>query len=150
MKTQKVKNVLIALDYDPTAQKVADQGYELAKLMGAEVYLLHIITDLPVYTAVYPYMEPWIFETTDDMNNSSRNYLEKVKRHLKDEKVHIIQKEGSFDDVILDTAKEIKADIIVMGTHSRSGIDSILLGSVTKDVLKKTNIPLFIIPTRKV
>jgi nucleotide-binding universal stress UspA family protein len=48
MKTNKLKKVLIALDYDPTAQKVAETGYSLAKTMGAEVILLHVISD-PVY-----------------------------------------------------------------------------------------------------
>jgi len=43
-----MKKILIAIDYDPTAQKVAEEGFELAKTMGAEVVLLHVIAD-PVY-----------------------------------------------------------------------------------------------------
>ena len=43
-----MKKVLIALDYDPTAKKVAEVGFEFAKAMGAEVVLLHVISD-PVY-----------------------------------------------------------------------------------------------------
>ena len=45
MKTIKMKKVLIALDYDPTAQKVAEVGFSLAKTMGAEIILLHVISD---------------------------------------------------------------------------------------------------------
>jgi len=47
MKT-KVSKVLIAMDYNPTAQKVAETGYSLAKSMNAEITLLHVISD-PVY-----------------------------------------------------------------------------------------------------
>ena len=43
-----MKKVLIALDYDPTAKKVAEVGFDFAKTMGAEVVLLHVISD-PVY-----------------------------------------------------------------------------------------------------
>ena len=43
-----MKKILIAIDYDPTAQKVAEEGFELAKTMGAAVVLLHVIAD-PVY-----------------------------------------------------------------------------------------------------
>jgi phosphomannomutase len=43
-----MKKVLIALDYNPTAQKVAEAGFSMAKAMGAEVVLLHVVTD-PVY-----------------------------------------------------------------------------------------------------
>jgi hypothetical protein len=46
-----MKKVLIALDYDPTAQKVAESGYALAA-MGAEVVLLHVLSD-PVYSSQY-------------------------------------------------------------------------------------------------
>jgi len=46
MKTIKMKNLLIALDYDPTAQKVAEIGFSLAKTMNAKVTLLHVMADL--------------------------------------------------------------------------------------------------------
>ncbi|MDD4972295.1 MAG: universal stress protein, partial [Paludibacter sp.] len=48
MKTLKMKKVLIALDFDPTAQKVAEVGFSLAKSLGAEIVLLHVIVD-PIY-----------------------------------------------------------------------------------------------------
>jgi len=48
MKTIKMKKVLIALDYNPTAQKVAEVGFSMAKSMNAEITLLHVITD-PVF-----------------------------------------------------------------------------------------------------
>lgn len=50
----KTKNVLIALDYDPTAQKVAEAGYDLAKMIGATVTLVHAIAD-PVYYSATGY-----------------------------------------------------------------------------------------------
>jgi hypothetical protein len=43
--TKSIKKVLIALDYDPTAQKVAEQGFLLAKNLGGEAVLLHGISD---------------------------------------------------------------------------------------------------------
>ena len=54
MKTNELKKVLIALDYDKSAQKVAAAGYEMAKAMNAEVVLLHVISD-PVYYASVEY-----------------------------------------------------------------------------------------------
>ena len=43
-----MKKILIALDYNPTAQKIAETGFSLAKAMNAQVVLLHVIAD-PVY-----------------------------------------------------------------------------------------------------
>ena len=49
-----MKKVLIAVDYDPTAQKVAETGFDLAKSMGAEIILLHVITE-PIYYSSQDY-----------------------------------------------------------------------------------------------
>jgi nucleotide-binding universal stress UspA family protein len=67
MKTDTVKTVLIALDYDPTSQKIAEDGFSLAKAMSAEVILLHVITDSTYYSALEysPIVGFWGFSDTD-------------------------------------------------------------------------------------
>jgi nucleotide-binding universal stress UspA family protein len=155
MKTNKIKKVLIALDYDPTAQKVAEKGYEMAEAMGAEVTLLHVVVNSAMYASAYDTMGIWqidavnTMETIKILDTASRNFLEKAKRHLGSNSIQTIQKEGDFAQMILQTADEIKADCIVMGSHSQKWLENILLGSVTEEVLRKTKLPMFIIPTRK-
>ena len=73
----------------------------------------------------------------------------KAKKHLGAKSIKTIQKEGDFAQMILETAKEMKADCIVMGSHSQKWLENIVMGSVTEDVLRKTTIPLYIIPTKK-
>ncbi len=58
-------------------------------------------------------------------------------------------KEGDFAESILNAAKEVNADIIVVGSHSRKWMENIVMGSVTEKVLHHTTIPLFIVPTKK-
>jgi len=158
MKTNKMK-VLIALDYDPTSKKVAETGFSLAKTMGAEVVLLHVITD-PVYYSSTEYspimgftdfmdLGPIQLDSVDGLKNASQRFLDKSKLHLGDETIQTLVKEGDFSDIILKTAKDLHADIIVIGSHSRKWLENIVMGSVTGEVLNKTTIPLFIIPTKK-
>ena len=52
MKSEKVKKVLIALDYNPTAQKVAEVGFSTAKAMNADIVLLHVISDAVYYSSI--------------------------------------------------------------------------------------------------
>lgn len=150
-----MKTILIALDYNPTAIKVAESGFAMAKAMGAEVTLLHVLVNPLMYSTAYANMGAWQIDTLDAndtmeiIKTGSRNFLKKAKRHLGDESIQIIQKEGDFADTILDTAKEIKADCIVMGSHSQKWLENIVMGSVTEEVLRKTSIPLFIVPTKK-
>ena len=154
-----MKKILIALDYDPTAQKVAEQGYSLAKAMGAEVILMHVVTDPTYYTSTEyspimgfgGYMDvAQLYPTpTDGLKLASQHFLEKTKHHLKDDAIQITIKEGDIADSILKTAKEVHADIIVVGSHSRKWLENIVIGSVARDVLNNTKIPLYIIPTKK-
>ena len=158
MKINKLKKVLIALDYDPTAQIVAESGFALAKTMDAEVILLHVISD-PLYYASIEHVTvmgfvgnmdnmPLQFNDADEVKKLSQNFLEKSKHHLGDQAIQTLVTEGDFADSILKTSEEMKVDIIVMGSHSKRWLDEILLGSVTERVLHHTSIPLFIIPTK--
>ena len=154
-----MKKVLIALDYDPTAQKVAEAGYALAKAMVAEVVLLHVIADPAYYssTAYSPVMGFGGFvdmdflqpDIIDELKRSSQIFLDKSKHHLADDTIQTLVKEGNIADTIAATAKELHADIVVMGSHSRKWLESVVMGSVTEKVLHHTLVPLFIIPTKK-
>ena len=158
-RTNKMKKVLIALDYDPTAQKVAEEGFSLAKAMGVEVTLLHVITD-PVFYSTSGYspimgyngfedLGPIQLESIDGLKNASLQYLDKSREHLGDKSIQTIVKEGDFADAILEAAKDLKADVIVIGSHSRKWLENVVMGSVTEKVLHHTLIPLLIVPTKK-
>ena len=154
-----MKKVLIALDYDPTAQKVAEVGYDLAKSMGAEITLLHVISD-PVFYSSSDYSpimgfsgylnnDPLQLNTMEVLKSASLNFLAKSRNHLGDSAINVDAEEGDVAEIILKTAKKIHADLIVMGSHSHKWLENIVMGSVTGEVLKDTTIPLYIIPTKK-
>jgi nucleotide-binding universal stress UspA family protein len=159
MKTSKKKKVLIALDYNPTAQKIAEVGFSFAKSMDAEVILIHVIIDLVYYSSsefspimgYTGYLEagPFPLDNTDGLKNAAQHFLDKTKQHLGDKTIQTQVKDGDYAESILKTAKELHADIIVMGSHSRRWLENIVMGSVTEEVLHHTSIPLFIIPTKK-
>jgi nucleotide-binding universal stress UspA family protein len=154
-----MKKVLIALDYNPTAQKVAETGFSLAKTMNAKIILLHVISD-PVYYSSTEYSPIMGFadymgvsqlqlENVEGLKKAAQHFLDKTKRHLGDESIETLVKEGNFAEMILMTGKDQHADMIIMGSHSRKWLENILIGSVTEKVLQHTSIPLFIVPTKK-
>ena len=150
---------LIALDYDPTAQKVAETGFSIAKSLGAEVVLLHVISD-PAYYSSTEHLKIMGFaghmdtsslqlDNIEGLEKTAQQFLDKLKQHLGDKTLQILVKEGDSAGSILKTAKEIHADVIVMGSHSRRWMEKIIMGSVTEKVMSSTKIPLLIIPTKK-
>ncbi|NVO18842.1 MAG: universal stress protein [Bacteroidetes bacterium] len=159
MKTTKITKVLIALDYDPTAQKVAEGGYIVARSMDAEVVLLHVVSDLIYYSSeeYSPIMGfngiqglvPLTADNGEALKEATLQYLAKSKIHLQDDAIQTIVEEGAVAETILKVAKEIHANFIVMGSHSRKWLKNILIGSVTEEVLRHSKIPIFVIPTKK-
>jgi nucleotide-binding universal stress UspA family protein len=154
-----MKRILIALDYDPTAQKIAEKGFALAKSMQAHFTLLHELAD-PIYYSTSHVYFPMIgfsgymdmdlqLDTLSSLKNTSQDFLDKTKKHLGDETIKTMVIGGDCADIILETAKTLQSDVIVMGSHSRRWLEDILMGSVTEKVLHQTTIPMFIIPTRK-
>src|SRR5690349_20263797 len=116
-----MKKILIAIDYDPGAQKVAETGYKLAKNMDAQVTLLHVISDAVNYSSMYSPVMGYTglnasdilqLDNTSKIKEAAENFLERSRQHLGDDKIQTLVTEGSFADSILETAKEMKADII--------------------------------------
>ena len=156
-----MKKILITLDYNPSAQKVAETGYELGKAMNAEVILLHVIEDAVYYSSLEyspimgfggfgGYGMADVSQIPDEaaLKTAAIIFLENTRTHLKDENIAVITEDGDSAESIVKVAEEMAIDVIVMGSHSRSGLEKILMGSVTEKVLNHSKIPVLIIPTK--
>jgi len=150
-----MKKILIALDYSPSAEKIADAGYALAKATNASVVLMHVVAEPTYYSSLdySPIMGYSGFSSLDILNDltvfkkASQAFLDQSKSHLGDESITTLVGEGDCAQSILDAADELNVDTIVMGTHSRHGLDKILMGSIAEKVLRHAIVPLYIIPT---
>jgi nucleotide-binding universal stress UspA family protein len=154
-----MKKILIAVDYDPSAQQIAETGYALAKSMNAQVVLLHVTSDYVYYSSLdyspilgydsFSNLGALQTNAVEELAKAAENYLQATKQHLGDDSIRTVVKDGDFGEVILEVAEEMNIDIIVLGTHGRRGLDKILMGSVAEKVLRNSQIPMFIIPTKK-
>ncbi|WP_321519239.1 universal stress protein [uncultured Bacteroides sp.] len=143
-----MEKVLIAIDYDETAQKVAEEGYALAKAMNAQAILLHVLHERPNYYIDSPSVYEMHIGYIEDLKIAIQKFLDNTKKHLGDKHILTVLKEGDIAETILETARDLGVDIIVMGTHSRRWLENIIMGSDAKSVLKRTPIPLYIVPLK--
>jgi nucleotide-binding universal stress UspA family protein len=149
-----MKKILIALDYNPSSENVAEEGYELAKAMHADVTLLHVITDPVYYAAEYspimgyqgPYTEGTV-AIVNDLKKAAWKFLTAAVRHLGDENIKIKVLEGDTEDAILEYSKSHKADLIVIGSHSHKGIERLFVADLAGHMVRHSKVPLYIIPT---
>jgi len=152
-----MERILIALNYEPLAEKVADTGYKIAKVFNAKVLLLHVVEEPAYYSSVEysPIMGFSGFNASDtykvseDFKKEAQRFLEESKKHLGDENIELSVVEGDFAEAIIESAKEFNADLIVMGTHHRSGFDKLFMGSLSEKILNTTSVPLLTIPVNE-
>ena len=155
-----MKKILVAIDCTPYAYKVAEQAYSLGKAMNAEIILLHVVEDVGYYMS--PIYDPIMglgtsvstnIVSSDTLQNTDKgaiHFLERIKSHLQNEGLRIIILHGNIVESILEFADQEHVDIIVIGTHSRSIIEELFLGSTAHKLIKQDSFPLFIIPTKKI
>lgn len=152
-----MKRILIAIDYHPVSEKVVEAGYKLAQQMGAEVCLLHVMANVNYYNVDYPtfmgysgYNEMAVnLEIASEMREVVEGFLKTAASHLDDESVETHLSEGDAAPAILEYSKTWNADLLVMGTHSHSVWEKLLMGTVASSVLEETEIPIYMVPVKK-
>ncbi|HUV60488.1 MAG TPA: universal stress protein [Desulfatiglandales bacterium] len=85
-----------------------------------------------------------IEEYLDD--NYKDHYVKKIGNKITYE---IVTKSGREDEEILEFAKQEEVDIIVMGTHGKTGIENVFFGSVAEKILRHSPFPVFVIPDKQ-
>ena len=149
-----MKKILIAVDFTPAAQKVAETGYAVAKAMQAEVALVHVIADAAWYAAEYSPIMGYVGGYTagtvalvDDIKKEAENFLTASVKHLDDNNITTAVLEGEIIDALLKYSTDWNADLIVLGSHSHHGLDRIFGTDTAHYILKHSKIPLLTIPT---
>ncbi|MBT8295380.1 MAG: universal stress protein [Gramella sp.] len=151
-----MKKVLIGVDYNPRSEKVVREGYALAKKLGAKVSLIHVLADVSYYGVNYPnfmgyegYNEMQVdLNVISELREVARKFLESAALHLEDPEVTTYLAEGPTALSILEYADDWHADLIVMGTHSHSVLEKVLMGTTASRILERTKIPVYLIPVK--
>ena len=146
-----MKKIIITTDLSPESRQAISVGREVAQRFGAELALVLVGQELMAVPASYGlelpmYLDPAVQKEIDDR---LRQDLEKCKaEEFGTLPVTTIFKAGEISPAegIVDVAKEINADLIVMASHGRSGVSRVLLGSVAERVLRHAPCPVLIVP----
>ncbi len=138
------KKILVPLDGSPFAESALAHARTLAGCTGAEIALVRVVTH-PIYEYAAP--EPLLYETLRaDSEADSEAYLQRVVGDLTAEGYQVTAESctGPVPETILEYAQEIRADIIVMSTHGRSGLARWFIGSVADKVVRASTLPVLL------
>jgi nucleotide-binding universal stress UspA family protein len=136
------KNILVPTDMSDGAEEALDFACELAQTFGATVHLLNVIG---IPTLGVPELGVALTSTMiDSMVRDNGAALEEVAARKRGSVPigQVLLRTGDARDMICQAAKEVGADLIVMGTHGRRGVTRALLGSVTESVVRMAPCPV--------
>ncbi len=146
--------ILIAVDASTYSQQAAKYGMALAKSLNAQVALIHV-DEYPAVANIAgdPIMGDQLIVIPElaEIQKESANQLLKqiIADYANGLTVIQIVKNGDIKTEILETANTWPANIIVMGTHGRKGLDHFLLGSMAESITRNANCPVFIVPNKE-
>ncbi|WP_320171418.1 universal stress protein [Maridesulfovibrio sp.] len=137
-----IKKILCAVDFSEHSPVVADYASTLAKTMGAEILCLYVAPSLDQYVGFHvppSSIENFVGEIVTGADSTMETFIEE---NFKDVTVNGKVVTGYAAEEILSFAASEAADLVVMGTHGRAGIDRILFGSVAEKVVKSSKCPV--------
>jgi nucleotide-binding universal stress UspA family protein len=140
----RIKNVLVATDFSEPSMVALEYGRELARTYEANLHVLHIAEDLRWRYATDMSMA-LLIEAQVDLEVSARARLDALISDEDRRQLHsrpVVQTAVSPAEAIVEYAKALDIDVIVMGTHGRSGIARVVLGSVTERVARLAPCPV--------
>ena len=142
------KKMLVPLDTSDFAECVLDHVKEISTTREIpEVVLVTAVEPVTSQTIAYMGSER-VKESEERAVAGALQYLEKVKTSLALEhsRVSTVAMAGPAADVILDYAEKNGVDVIVISSHGRSGVSRVLLGSTADKVLRRSRVPVFLVP----
>ena len=138
-----LKKILVPVDFSSFSLDALEYGCELASRFGAEVHLFYVVSDaLLMYTAAQTMVDAEAVICQE--KEQGRKKLEQAVPEKWQGKItfHHHVEVGEPVAEIIKFADSLEADLLVMGTHGRTGLKHILLGSVAEKVVRGAHLPV--------
>ncbi|MBI4011966.1 MAG: universal stress protein [Candidatus Rokubacteria bacterium] len=142
--------ILHPTDFSECADQAQQQAVRLAHAMGGEIVLLHVAVESPLYgeglmsmkevRAVYAAARKWATATLEERAAAIREHGLATR---------VLLKAGVPHEEIVKTAAGERADLIVLGTHGRGGVERFFLGSVADRVIRTAPCPVVTVRSAK-
>jgi nucleotide-binding universal stress UspA family protein len=143
-----IQRILVPLDGSDTEHRVMGQAIEMARAHRAKLVLLHVVTEYPMM------VEMASVASIDVMRRSLRHYGEQVLAEATefcsqhDVEVQSVLREvpnARAAEAIVDEVQRSSCDMIVLGTHGRTGLTRLVLGSDAQLILRSSPVPILVV-----
>ncbi|MBC7217318.1 MAG: universal stress protein [Candidatus Caldatribacterium sp.] len=140
-----VQHILVPTDFSPFSDLAIRVAASFRERFQSRITLLHVLTPLEADALTSQPGNPWENVVLKIQNDMVQEVEKNVPSPLPEGVLQLSVVVGEPAEEIARFAEENRVDLIVMGTHGRTGLASILLGSVTVGVIKRTCIPVMVV-----
>ena len=141
------KHILVPIDGSPTSQLAVDKAISLAKAFGSKVTAIFVIDPYP-FTGVgtdFAYgQEEYLSAASAEANAAIKSAKAVFKAAEVEVDTAVVESNNTWRGIV-QKAEASQADLIVIGSHGRSGLEKLVLGSVTQAVLSHTELPVLVV-----
>ncbi len=145
------KNIVVAVDFNDAVGKLLGYAESLALKFEAKIWVLHVADPDPDFVGYEPGPQ-YIRDFRADELRDDHKKLQEFSNIFLDKKIDsaalLIQ--GSTVETVLNEAKKLNADLLIVGNHKHSFLHNLLSESVSLELLKNGNIPLLTVPIDEV
>ena len=142
-------NILVAVDCSDSTQKVVNKAQEMATVLSAKLWLIHVAQPEPDFVG-YDIGPQSVRDYVAKRFHSEHSQIQAIAEKLRQQGIEttalLIQ--GATVETLIKEAKKLQAEMIIMGSHGRNPISEMFLGSVSKGVISQSNCPILIVPNR--
>lgn len=141
------KHILVPVDGSSTARLAIQKAIGLANTFGSRVTAIYVINPYP-FTGVgtdFAYGQAEYLSAATAEANAAIRYAKDAFEGSGVEVVTSLIEANTTWRGVIEAAETVQADLIVMGSHGRSGLEKLLLGSVTQAVLTHTHLPVLVV-----
>lgn len=143
-----MKTILVPLDFSPASLEVTREARKLARLIGAQLVLLHVVEPPSALRDLLPVGDKIAPELFLEARRLAATRLEHWRRQLRRSlpETSVLTATGEPVSVIVAEAGRLRASYIVLGSHGHSSVYDMLIGSVAKGVQTRAPCPVVVIP----
>ncbi len=138
-----IRKILCPIDFSPPSRNALRYANEFAKAMKAKITVMHVIQPQPIPTDVnVPYIP-----TELELEQAAKEDIAHLIRETISAGVLVeqVMAFGLPSECIVQQAKKDDVDIIILGTHGRSGLSRLLMGSTAENVIRHATCPILVV-----
>lgn len=142
-------NILVAVDLSEATPRVMQVTERVARQSEGKVRLLHVAEaepDFMGYDAGPEVVRDQVAKEFRDEHKSIQAYAEQLREAGLDASARLIQ--GPIVETVFNEAKRFEADMLIVGSHGFGALYDLLIGSISRGILKDTDIPVLVVPIR--